>query len=77
MSGVEVLVDAETAGPDGSGVGLGTVGAGIGVGVGTVRTRMGLRRIGIGMGGGRTWKIRLDRIWISIMNCIHRQVYRA
>ena len=39
MSGVEVLVDAETAGPDCSGVGLRRVGAGVGVGVGTVRNR--------------------------------------
>ena len=47
VSGIEVLVDAETAGPDGSGVGLGTVGAGVGVGVGTVRNMVGLRGIGI------------------------------
>ena len=77
VSGVEVLVDAETAGPDGSGVGLGMVGAGVGVGVGTVRNRVGLRGIGIGRGGGRTWMVEFGRIRISIMNCIHIHVYRV
>ena len=36
MSGVKVLVDAETAGSDGSGVGLGTIGEGVGFNEGGV-----------------------------------------
>ena len=75
MCGVEVLVDAETAGPDGSG--LGTVGAGVRVGIGTVRNRVGLRGSGVGQGRGRTWMVGFGRIRVSIMNCIHIHVYRV
>ena len=52
MRGVEILVDAEKAGPDVFGVGFGTLGAGVGVGVGTVRNRVRLRGIRIGRRGG-------------------------
>ena len=66
MSGVEILVGTEVAGSHGFGVGFGMVGAG----VGRVGDRVGLRGIGIGKGGG-------GRTWISIINCIHRHVYRV
>ena len=56
MSGVEILVGAETAGSYGFGVGFGTLEVGVGVGVGTVRNRVRLMGIGIERrGGGRGW----------------------
>ena len=73
MSGVEILISAETAGSYGFGVGLGTWE----IGIGTV----GLMGIGIGRrggGGGRGGRmVRFGKIRVAIMNCINSHVYRA
>ena len=63
VSGIEILVDAEAAGPDGIGV--------------EVRNRVGLRKEWVGQGRGRMWMVGFGRIRVSIMNCIHIHVYRV